>query len=336
VDRGLNRYADFAVLYRSNTLGRDLEMELRGQGVKHRVLGGTAFFDRKEVKDLHAYLRLCENPSDEISLRRVINFPPRGIGPRTLEKLSTYAERESVPLMTALDRAGSILTDDDRSAKAVNAFRELLRRTADRVKRGGDLKAGVNGLIADLDLGAEIQRSSESPKVMERRLELVNSVVAGVTRYTEKAQKPNLREYLSHVALLDLDADQEEDRGDLVTLSTLHGAKGLDWSVVVLIGLEEGLLPHDRTLNPSATDMVSGDVAEERRLCYVGMTRARDELILSRAAQRRVRGRPMDRTPSRFLDALPVETLQVEDLSKVASAEQVTDMVAALRSKLGW
>jgi superfamily I DNA/RNA helicase len=189
---------------------------------------------------------------------------------------------------------------------------------------------------------------------MERRLGFVDGVVEGVERYCERSAQPNLREHLSHISLADLETAARDGRGengkgdgkgdgpgrggpdDLVTLSTLHGAKGLEFPVVFLIGLEEGLLPHDRTLNPQATDHVTTDVSEERRLCYVGMTRARDELYLSRARTRRVRGKLRDRTPSRFLDALPEEELDVQDLSAVASNEEVTSMLDEMRAKLGW
>ncbi len=336
VDKRGRRYRDIAVLYRSNTQARDLETELRMAKVPYRVLGGTAFYDRREVKDLLAYLKLTLNPRDELSLRRVINNPPRGIGTRTVEKLSQWAEQNGQPLWDALGHAQEAIGDDDRAVRAVTGFRELVTRHSGHLKRGGQLSSAVVDFVHDIGFHEEIKRSSESEAVLERRMGFVDGVVDGVARYCERNSNPDLREHLGQISLADLESGEHEDAGNQVTLSTLHGSKGLEWPVVVFVGLEEGLLPHDRTLNPQVTDAVTGDVAEERRLCYVGMTRARDELYLSRAKTRRVRGKLRDRTPSRFLSSLPESELDVLDLTQVASAEEVTSVLDEMRAKLGW
>lgn len=336
VSAGRYQYRDVAVLYRSNILSKDLETELRMAHIPYRVVGGTAFFDRREVKDLVAYLRLCDNPRDELSLRRVINAPPRGIGPRTVEKLAAWAEAHSRPLWDALERASEALGDDERAARAVGDFRRLITEQGPRLKRTSQLPEAVRGLVEATGMREEIQKSSESDKVLSRRMGFVEGFLDGVQRYCERAAKPSLREHLGQVSLHDLETDPERDATDRVTLSTLHGSKGLEFGAVLLIGLEEGLLPHDRTLNPQATDYITADVAEERRLFYVGITRAMDELFLSRAKARRVRGRLVERTPSRFLDGVPTESLDVEDLTAVANQEQVTDLLDDLKARLGW
>ena len=336
-DRGRHRFEDIAVLYRSNILAKDLETELRTNRVPYRVLGGTAYYDRKEVKDLVAYLKLAANPRDELALRRVINNPPRGIGPKTVEQLSTWAESHEKSLYQSLDHAEEIIGVGERRAKAVTGFKELIDRSAGRLQRKGNLNAATGQLVQELNLQEEFKKSSESDKVLERRWGFITEFQNGVDRFCEQNRDKTLRDYLSQLALLDMDTKTEDEDDDTkVTLSTLHGSKGLEFPVVFLIGLEEGLLPHDRTLNPQATDAVIGDIAEERRLCYVGMTRAMDELVLCRAKTRVVRGRIQERVPSRFLEAIPEESLDVDDQTLQASDEQVTSMMDDLKAKLGW
>ncbi len=336
-DHGRRKFSDMAILYRSNILAKDLETELRTNRVPYRVLGGTSYYDRKEVKDLVAYLKLAANPRDELSLRRVINNPPRGIGPKTVEQLSEWAEGNSKSLYQALDHAEEIIGAGERRARAVTGFKELIDRTAGGLRRKGNLNAATGKLVQELNLQEEFRKSSESDKVLERRWGFVTDFQDGVDRFCQQSDKPTLREYLGRLALLDMDTPKEaEDSGSEVTLCTLHSSKGLEFPVVFLIGLEEGLLPHDRTLNPQATDAVIGDIAEERRLCYVGMTRAMDELVLTRCKTRVVRGRLQDRAPSRFLEAVPEDSLDVDDLTLQASDDQVTSMMDDLRSKLGW
>ncbi len=337
VDTGRRRYADIAVLYRSNILARDLETEMRTSRIPYRMVGGTSYYDRKEVKDLVAYLKLAANPRDELSLRRVINNPPRGIGPKTVEQLTAWAEEHGVGLYEALDHAEEIIGPGERRALAVRSFKELMERTTRRMSQRSDLPAATEELVSELNLQEELRRSSESDKVLQRRWGFVIQFQQSVERFCERSDKPTLREYLTQLALLDMATERPEEAPDnQVTLCTLHGSKGLEFPVVFLIGLEEGLLPHDRTLNPQATDAVIGDIAEERRLCYVGMTRAMDELLLSRAKARRVRGRLQERTPSRFLEAIPAESLDVDDQTLTASADDVSSMMDDLRSKLGW
>jgi superfamily I DNA/RNA helicase len=330
-----HRPGQVAVLYRSNRLAQALETQLRAQRVPYRLLGGRSFFDRKEVKDVVAYLRVCQNPADAISLRRVINFPPRGIGPATVEKLSAWAEAQEQPLFKAVERAGEVLGEGDRALPAVQQFWGVVKQAARRLRDGADLAAGVQGLVEDIGLHDEVLDSNASGAAYERRWAGVTDLLEGLRAYGRQAEHPSLREFLAQITLADLDKDKQEEQGERVTLSTLHGAKGLEWPCVFLVGLEEGILPHERTLNPSASDMESGDLSEERRLCYVGITRARDELTLTRAARRVLHGKPRERAPSRFISELPAELLEVVDRSAPPPEADVREHLRKIKALLG-
>ncbi len=329
-----NKPGQIAVLYRSNTLARSLETALRTQRLPYRVLGGKSFFDRKEVKDLIAYLRVCANPADGLSLRRVINFPARGVGPGTLAKLAAWADEQDVGLWRAVEQAERILAPKDRALQGVVAFRDLIHRIRPRLRRGRDLAGGVEALVADIDLKAEVHRTCNTGKAFDVRWGLVEEFLAGLRAYSAKAAKPSLREYLGQVSLTEQEKDADDTPGDRITLSTLHGAKGLEWELVFMVGLEEGLLPHDRVLNPQVTEAIGSDLAEERRLCYVGITRARDELVMTRAAKRVLHGKPRPRAPSRFVAELPATLLEVRDLAAPLEAADAKQRLAQIKEML--
>ncbi len=315
--------ADIAVLYRSNGQSRVVEEALREQGVAHRVVGGIQFFERKEVKDVLAYLKLALNTADEISLRRILNYPARGIGETTLEKLVTHAFRRDWSLWQAVERADAlddlpsaaregcrglerIVTDARRSLAAKNAPSEVARTIVDRL-----------GLKADIDGNAP------SSDVAGKRWASVEGLLATLAR--REARNGSARDDLAaFLQLLTLDMQAESgDPSDMVTLSTLHGSKGLEYQTVFLIGCEEGYLPHARVVDSRATDAEtpgSGEASleEERRLFYVGVTRARERLVLSRAKARVLRGKPAPRTPSRFLLDVPSHLLEEHEVRSEA------------------
>ncbi|MBK6849386.1 MAG: UvrD-helicase domain-containing protein [Proteobacteria bacterium] len=336
VERHGRGWGEAAVLYRSNILARGLEEALREHGVPYRVFGGAAFFDRKEVKDVSAYLRLCCNPFDEIALRRVINTPARGIGPVTVAKLAAWAEATpGRSLFAALQQAPEVLGAADRALAPIAELVALIGKHAPLLRGGGALADQGRMLIEATGLRGELERSSPSGKIFERRWGHVLGLFDGLAAYCRRVERPSLADYLNRLALFSSGDDDAEGPRDCVTLCTLHGAKGLEFPLVIMVGLEEGLLPHDRTLNPQANDLDSSGVDEERRLCYVGITRARDELVLTRAARRLIRGRAQDRQPSRFLEGLVAEDFELEDLSAPPPLEDVKAMVAALRARLG-
>ena len=290
------RARDVAVLYRSNGQSRLVEEALREQGVAHRVVGGTQFFERKEVKDVLAYMKLALNPSDEISLRRIINYPARGIGETSLEKLALHAATRQWSLWQAVERVDALddvpgpardgcqaLGDVVAEARASSSARrrppsEVARAIVERVGLQAEIDAARRRSTRRASAGRTSRASSRRWRGARR------ATARGPTgcrrsctrsRWTSRAEG--------------------EDAGDVVTLSTLHGSKGLEFDVVFLIGCEEGYLPHARTLDARATDdAASGgaaDIEEERRLFYVGVTRARERLVLSRARSRVLRGK---------------------------------------------
>lgn len=334
------RAGDIAVLFRSNILGRAIESELRGHGVNYRILGGQGFYERKEVKDLISYLRLAQFPGDELALRRVINFPPRGIGIKTIEKLSSFSIRTNVSFHKALLNAEIALSDDERAVKAVKAFCAVMTKSRQRLNPSGrnalsgELVSGLRELIVDIELEEELRKSSTSEGVFAKRWAGVEAFVYSFKAFLERVPNATLGDFLERVALNN-DDEEEEDTNNMVTLSTLHGSKGLEFPLVFLIGLEEGFLPHNRILNPQENDMTGGDLAEERRLFYVGITRAKDELVLTRASHRILRGKPEPRTQTRFLDDIDeLSRFEIEDLTAAPESDQVADMMADLRAML--
>jgi DNA helicase-2/ATP-dependent DNA helicase PcrA len=333
-----HRPSDIAVLYRSNGQSRHVEEALREQGVAHRVVGGVQFFERKEVKDVLAYLKLALNPADEISLRRILNHPPRGIGETTLERLVTHALKRGWSLWQAVERADAL---DDVPSAAREGCRGLERIVADARRDLGARRPPsevARAMIERLSLKAEIDGSAPSTDVGAKRWASVEGVLATLGRREarEGADAGGLAAFLQ---MLTLDLQSEsEDPSDLVTLSTLHGSKGLEYSVVFLIGCEEGYLPHARTIDSRATDVESPDsgtasLEEERRLFYVGVTRARDRLVLSRAKARLLRGKTAPRAPSRFLVDIPaglLEEVEVHNEAPTTTGEAASHAEAIL------
>ena len=286
-------FSHFAVFYRITAQSRVLEEAMIKLGIPYVVVGGLRFYERKEIKDLLAYLRLILNPKDEISLRRVINVPPRGIGPKTLKKLELIAQREGLPLWDALQRAVSE-AGEFRGHQALRGFVALiedLRSKKDLLSPEGLLQELINRI-----------RYFEYLQGLEGSVQRIENVQELFEALRE--QEGSLEEIIAQMSLLG-DVDQLKEVSSVV-LMTLHSAKGLEFPVVFIVGLEEGLLPYYlRIQNPM-------ELEEERRLFYVGMTRAQEELYLSYAIRRGLFGKNLERVPSRFLGELPSEILKRE------------------------
>ena len=302
------RPADVAIFYRTNAQSRALEEVLVRTGVPYKVVGGTRFYERREVKDALAYLRVIANPADDVNLRRIINVPKRGIGDRAVECVAALATRERIPFVAALGRPEDAPGIATRSVTAIKAFTTLLetvREVAEDPRQGvGDLVEAIldsSGYIAGL-------RASPHPQD-ETRVENLAELVAVGREFDENYPSGTLVEFLEQVSLV-ADADEipseDGDQGGVVTLMTLHTAKGLEFPVVFLTGLEDGTFPHMRSLNDAS------ELEEERRLAYVGITRARQRLFLSRAGSRSAFGSPQWNPPSRFLDEIPADLLTWE------------------------
>jgi DNA helicase-2/ATP-dependent DNA helicase PcrA len=289
------RPQDFAILCRTQVQFRTFEAELRAAGIPYVVVGGMSFFDRKEVRDVVAYLKLAIHSQDETALLRVINTPPRGVGKTSLDRVLAFATENAISAAEAFERADEI---EKLNPQAVEGYRQLtgaLER-ADLAEAGDDLVLRLRRFLDTIGYREEVRRLYSDPMTREARWAGVEEVLNFAENYVTRAKTPGLDGFLEELALSSGDEPTEtpEVRGDKVTLMTLHAAKGLEFPHVFLAGTEEGLLPHSRSV-------ADGDVEEERRLAYVGITRAMDTLTMTWAAERAKYGRRAAASPSRFL-----------------------------------
>lgn len=306
------RPGDVAVFYRTNAQSRAIEEVLIRVGLPYKIVGGTRFYERREVKDALAYLRVLSNPTDTVNLRRILNVPKRGIGDRAEACVAALADRERIPFIAALGRAADAPGIATRSVSAIEAFTRLLESLG-AVRDDED--AGVSDLLSAIleqsGYLAEL-RDSRDPQD-ETRIENLAELVAVAREFDESRRETgeviSLEDFLEQVSLV-ADADEIPDAGDdesgVITLMTLHTAKGLEFPVVFLTGLEDGTFPHMRSLGDPK------ELEEERRLAYVGITRARERLHLSRAAVRSAWGAPQFSPASRFLGEIPAELVTWE------------------------
>ena len=304
-------YNDFAVLYRTNAQSRSIEDALRRGSIPYRVIGGVSFYHRKEIKDLVAYLRLVVNPNDTASLRRVINFPTRGIGSKSMDLIEEFATVHGLTLWQAIDRIEEAGVTK-RAASSVRKFKELIDGYADlaTTDSASDI---ARGLLRDSGLVDELRRehSTESLVRWENVQELINAIAEFETNRNDEGL---LSAFLQEVSLV-TDADNETDDGQQVTLMTLHASKGLEFAVVFIVGLEEGLFPLSRATGEEA------ELEEERRLFYVGITRAEKQLFLSTARSRFLFGEQQMCVRSRFLEELDDDCITTEAGDRYSSRQ---------------
>jgi DNA helicase II / ATP-dependent DNA helicase PcrA len=301
VRSGRRKFKDFAVLYRTNAQSRAMEEAFITNRIPHQLVGGQRFYERKEIKDMLGYLRIVHNPSDDVSIRRIINVPTRGIGATSLGSMNDWANQRSLPLMTAL-RAEEIQSGlAKKTAFAVKSFVAMIDDAQELLAQGRITPILEFLLTKSGYVDALRQENSEESR---GRLENLQELINATTNYDETNESPNLGEYLEGVSLIS-DIDTMNDGGDGVTLMTLHSAKGLEFPVVYLVGMEEGVFPHSRSLGSDH------EIEEERRLAYVGITRAREELTLMHAHRRALYGQPTFNRRSRFLDDIPPNLLKI-------------------------
>ena len=320
LDKGGCRPRDFAVLYRSNLQAGEIESALKERQIPIRMIGGQQFYERKEVKDLIAYLRLTLKPDDEMSLRRVINYPARGVGDIALARIVSHATAHDQSLWSVVTKPHAVR---DLPAPAVEGCRSLVRiieATRTRFDRGQPSAEVARALTDEIGLKADILAGS-SNTVAARRWANVESILGVFARRDDRG-KGDRDSFAEFLRLISLREESEEDTAtDRVTLTTMHGAKGLEFPVVFVVGLEEGLMPHVRSMSERASDAPAqghepGDASsleEERRLFYVAVTRARDALFMSRTKVRSMRGKTTARVPSRFLDDIAPELYRVRE-----------------------
>ena len=292
------RPRDFAILCRTNEQPRSFEMELRRAEVPYVLLGGMSFYDRKEVRDVLAYLKVLVQPRDEVSLLRIINVPARGIGQSTVQRLLGEAVSGGKPVWDVLARAGRLGGISPAAAEAVGRFRSLIGKYRKRKKDGSPVEL-VRGIIAEVDYQEELARLYPKTDEQQSRWAAVEELLNAVAVYAQRASKPTLAGFLQEVALSGTDEEKDKESQldrNAVALMTLHSAKGLEFREVYMVGMEEGLLPHHRSVAAAGSA-----IDEERRLCYVGVTRAQRRLTMTLALARHKWGKPRPTKPSRFL-----------------------------------
>jgi len=333
------RHGDVAVFYRTNAQSRALEEVFVRAGVPYKVVGGTRFYERREVKDALAYLRVLANPADTVNLRRVLNVPKRGIGDRAEACVAALAERERIGFNAALlrcDEAPGIAT---RSVTAVQGFVGLLDELRTLVEGGSGVSTVLEAVLEQTGYLAEL-RASHDPQD-ESRVENLAELVGVAAEYDDANPSGSLSDFLEQVSLV-ADTDEVPDEAvagaqegappvddGVVTLMTLHTAKGLEFPVVFLTGLEDGTFPHLRSLGDNT------ELAEERRLAYVGITRARERLYVSRAAVRSAWGQPSYNPPSRFLAEIPADLMDWRRAESTTVRSSSTPAVARLAQRPG-
>ena len=294
-------YGDMAILIRTNAQSRVLEEKLMRYAIPYTMVGGTKFYDRKEIKDVLAYLRLLYNPEDSLSLTRIINVPKRNIGATTMEKVAAYAEGEGISLFEALSSPDAIPVTK-RAQTSLENFAAMIFDLLNDID-GMDVLSLIEKVIKDTGYGEMLDKDAEHDPQGESRKENVGEFLSVAKDYMDSNPDGNLQDFLENVALVS-DVDDFESSESKVTLMTLHAAKGLEFPVVFLAGLDEGLFPHSRTL------MDPEQIEEERRLAYVGITRAERQLYVTNAVTRTMYGRISAYMPSRFLGEIPPELVE--------------------------
>jgi ATP-dependent DNA helicase Rep len=325
-------HGDYAILYRGNHQARIFEKALRMHKIPYFLSGGTSFFARTEVKDVMAYLRLLANPDDDSAFLRIVNTPRREIGPSTLEKLGAYAQERGAGMLSVCDEFGLQSLLSSRAYARLQDFKRMITHYTRQAENGEPVQA-IRSLVNEIQYSDWVRENSSSDAVAERRMENVTDLFEWLNALQNgELQEKTLAEMVNHLILMDILERQNEESGeDQVHLMTLHAAKGLEFPHVFLVGMEEELLPH-------RTSIEEENIEEERRLAYVGITRAQRSLTMTYAAKRKRFGELVRCEPSRFLQELPAEDLEWEggrsELSKEQKQERGSAHLANLKAML--
>ena len=322
------KYKDIAILYRGNHQAKLLELKLQSRSIPYQLSGGTSFFARTEIKDVMAYLRVLVNPEDDNAFLRIVNTPRRQIGTQTVQQLSDYASHRGVGLLAACGEFG--LTETAIKGAALERLQRLSHWFADMAKRADGAEGEtIRQMLTDIDYLDWLHQNASAPKVAEGRFANILTLVKNIEGMIERHQDEDnpLESSINKLILMDmLDEQSEEANEDQVQLLTLHASKGLEYPLVYLIGVEDGILPHQNSID-------SDTVEEERRLFYVGITRAKQELSMTMAAMRKQFGETRATIPSRFIDELPQNDLLIRGMGSDKQSEsqkkQVTDTARA-------
>ena len=327
-------YNDYAVLYRTNAQSRSLEEKFIELGVPYRIYGAVNFYARKEIKDVLAYLKTIDNARDEVAVRRIINVPKRGIGLTTLEKAALFAEENDISLYAAVARGSEIPSLSKATAGKLDNFCMLISELRAK-SRELSIKELISEIINDVKY-EEYLADDDEPDEIADRMQNINELISKAAAYEETTDMPTLSGFLEEVALV-ADIDNMDENNNIVSLMTLHSAKGLEFPCVYLAGMEDGNFPSYMAIQSGDRS----DIEEERRLCYVGITRARKRLVLSMAKQRMIRGEMMLCKQSRFINEIPKELL-VESGQGIRKPQAFSSDAAvrlaenAMRAALPW
>ena len=322
------RLSDIVILYRTNAQSRTFEEAFLNEGLPYKIVGGLKFYDRKEVKDIVAYLKVLENPNDNISLKRIINTPRRGIGNATIEKIEEYAAGQNESIYASLLGIDCIDSLSPRAKNSIKPFVEMMNTLMAKKEIMG-LKDFIEELISSNGYILDLER--ENTIESKTRIENIMEFISVALNYEEKNEEPTLEDFLSSISLLS-DVDKTTDETNLITLMTVHSAKGLEFPVVFLVGMEDGLFPITRSFDNNE------DLEEERRLCYVAITRAEEVLYITNAQKRTIYGNTNYTLPSRFIEEMgdTIEKRKVERV-KVAQPEEelirVWDFTAPIKKE---
>lgn len=311
---------EFAVLYRTNAQSRSIEDAMRRSGIPYTIVGGIAFYRRKEIKDILAYIRVIVNPQDNESVQRIINAPPRGIGETTMERVKAFADERGLTLFGAILRVQEIGTISAGLKQKIETFVQFLRKYSSLQTKisAGEL---VRSLVDELGI-ISLYKKEETPDAMSR-IENVQELLSAISDYEAEDGNRSLEAFLTEASLVS-DIDQYDTERNAVTLMTLHAAKGLEFPVIFMAGMEEGLFP-------SAQSREKNEIEEERRLCYVGMTRAMKKLYLTYARQRMLFGERQEQAPSRFIDEIDPTVLRYETTRRKKTNGSVDRQKASAR-----
>ncbi len=332
-------YSQFAILYRTNAQSRAFEEQLRFEDIPYVLVGGTQFFERKEVKDSLSYLKVIANPLDEVALLRIVNFPKRGIGDSTVIRINQWSLEKEIPLFEAFSRVGEIEGISDVIKEKVRAFHHTLLDAAEAFRAEGGLAEKGKALFEKLKIEEEIFRTIDDAKAARRKVENVEQIINSMAAYEERVPEATLGGFIEKVSLMDEDRfsgkDKKDHGKDAVTLMSLHSSKGLEFPFVFLVGMEDEILPHKRAIYEDDS------IDEERRLCYVGITRARQQLVMTRTLFRKKYGKLEERVPSRFLEEIPGGVLNVQqsgvvkEVTPEEAEKSAEDFFAKMKAMMG-
>jgi DNA helicase-2/ATP-dependent DNA helicase PcrA len=295
-------YDDIAVIYRANLFSRPFEEAFRRKRIPYTVVGGTSYFDHREIKDLASYLKICVNPHDDLSLLRVVNVPKRGLGPAALGRLVAFSKEHGITLLDACRRTAEIADLGDKIRSAAADLARLVDRYAQQFKTKKEMSKTFRSLIEEISYRDYLHELHKNPQAALKRIEAYEDFINSLTHYESKEQSPSLQGFLEALALTDLMNEKDEKVSFGITLISLHSSKGLEFPAVFIVGVEEDILPHKKS---------AGDIEEERRLFYVGITRAMKELYITYAVHRQKYGKNVPSNQSRFLEEIPEEVMAV-------------------------